>query len=152
MSIHQKLALLLHKCKSHSTERVNFAASSILMSHNIGHYRGSLLNVFGWMTHSISKCLERKDGFSIKSASRKHRLEAGTTTHHRRKVSVRRVRGNVRRGWGKHRGASERTDGVNVGEGDSGNGGQPRRRGEASERTDGVNVVASGSGIGGQPR
>ena len=42
---------------------------------------------------------------------------------------VKRERGNVRRGWGKNRGASERTDGVDVGEGESGNGGQPRRRG-----------------------
>ena len=44
-SLHQKLALILHKCKSHTTDRVNFGANSVLMSHNFGHNRGSLLNI-----------------------------------------------------------------------------------------------------------
>ena len=59
---------------------------------------------------------------------------------------VKRERGNVRRGWGKNRGASERTDGVDVGEGDSGNGGQPRRRGTKRRRDASGGIYDSGMG------
>ena len=152
-SIHQKLALLCHKCISHTTDRIRFGASSLQMVQNFGYLKSSLLNVFGWMTERSKAGLAAKDELSVKSATRKHRLEPGTTHHHRRKVAVTRVgllggtrtgiRGgsvNVRgtRGRGRNEGAS--TSGVNV------RGASGRGRNEGAS-TSGVNVrVARGRG------
>ncbi len=66
-SIHQKVALMLHKCKSHTTERIEFGTHSLMLSQNFGYLKSSLLNVFGWMTENTSKGLKAKDGFLVKA-------------------------------------------------------------------------------------
>ena len=132
-SIHQKLALLVHKCKSHTTERVEFGTGSLQMSQNFGYEKSSLLNVFGWMTESISSGLQHKDKLSVKSATRKHRLEEGKTHHHRRKRVCRAVDGE--------RGSSRSGVGVNA------EAGENVIVGVNSLNPDRVNADASGSGV-----
>ena len=56
-----------------------------MMVQNVGYEKSSLLNVFGWVSDNVSKALKFKDYRSFMSASRKHKLEAETTHHHRRK-------------------------------------------------------------------
>ena len=99
-----------------------------MLSQNFGYERSSLLNVLGWMTDESSKGLALKDALSVKSAARKHKLEKGTTAHHRRKIDWS-VPG---KGW---------NEGVTGGAGGSGNSG--------SVGASVVNDGAGGSGISG---
>ena len=101
-SLHQKMALMVHKCKSHGTENIEFGTHHLLMSQNLGYHDSSMVNIFGWMTDDISKDLRKKDQVSVRSAQRKHKLEKGTTTHHRVKKSTGPRRGG--RGGGRARG------------------------------------------------
>ena len=112
-SMHQKVALMMHKCKSHSTLRLDFGVGNLMMSQNVGHEKASLLNVLGVVGEDISKYLKFKDHRSFLSASRKHKLEEGTTHQHRRKVNERFVR------EGRNRGGNRDED-VNVVAGGSG--------------------------------
>ena len=84
-SLHQKASLLLHKCKSHSTERCDFGAKHLVLSQNFGYVRASMMNVFGWVSEYVHKGLTLKDKLSIKSAMRKHLLGENTTAQHRQK-------------------------------------------------------------------
>ena len=44
-SIHSKLWRIALKFKSHGTKRYNFACQMVMMIHNFGHEKASLLNV-----------------------------------------------------------------------------------------------------------
>ena len=84
-SLHQKASLLVHKCKSHTTERVDFGAKHIILSQNFGYQRSSLMNVFGWISEHVDKGLALKDKIALNSAMRKHQIGENVTTHHRKK-------------------------------------------------------------------
>ena len=86
-SMHQKVALLVKKCKAHNTPRIEFGVGSLMLSQNFGYEKASLLHALGWVNPHILKGLRFKDERSFESAARKHRLEAGTDHHHRRKES-----------------------------------------------------------------
>ena len=62
-SIHSKLWRIVIKFKSHSTERYQFACQMVMMFHNFGHVKASLLNVLDCMTESSALFL-KKDFFS----------------------------------------------------------------------------------------
>ena len=93
------------------------------------------------MTENTSKGLKAKDGFSVKAASRKHKLEKGTTHHHRRKVDCRVVGGNRNR---ENDGASGRSR-----ENDGASGTSRVNDGATGSGTSRVNDGASGSGTNG---
>ena len=61
------------------------------MQNNLGYARSSLLNVFGWSTPETEKVLKARDGISIKSATRKHKLDKSPTSRHRKKVECKTV-------------------------------------------------------------
>ena len=90
-SLHQKASLLLHKCKSHSTERCEFGAKHLVLSQNFGYVRSSMMNVFGWVSGHVHKGLSWKDRLSVESAMRKHKLGENTTAQHRQKRRTRRT-------------------------------------------------------------
>ena len=120
-SVHQKLSLAVKKCKSHTTEVMEFAVSSTMMSHNFGYEKSSLLHALGWVNANVAKGLKANDERSFQSAARKHKLEAGTTTKHRRKVRCLEVREDGHR-------AEDREGRVNYGASGSGNSGGARTR------------------------
>ena len=96
-SLHQKASLLLHKCKSHSTERCEFGAKHLVLSQNFGYVRSSMMNVFGWVSGHVHKGLSWKDRLSVESAMRKQQAGEYTTAQHRQK---RRTIRTGRRYWG----------------------------------------------------
>ena len=141
-SIHQKVGLFVKKCKSHTTERIQFGTRSLQMSQNIGYRKSSLLNVYGWLNDDISKGLKFKDDRSFRSAARKHKLEEGTTHQHRKKVSKLVLSGDVAR---NRDGTGAREDcatgsGMDVG-------GANESRINVGASGSGLNVGASGSGL-----
>ena len=79
-SIHSKLWVLCNKHKNHGLERVRFAAQQVILSHNLGRRRASLLNVLGTMTPSMSHDLDILDRESVCVASRKHALARLSST------------------------------------------------------------------------
>ena len=85
-SIHQKVAVMVHKCKCHLTDAIEFATQHIMMSQNFGYHDSSFLNVLGWTTKSTSRCLKAKDKVSLESSARKHKGNFVDTCQHRKKV------------------------------------------------------------------
>ena len=71
-SFHQKVALVVHKCKSHTTEQIEFTVRSLMLSQNFGYEKASLRNLFCWLNDHISKDLKAKDVRSFQATSRKH--------------------------------------------------------------------------------
>ena len=141
-SIHQKVGLFVKKCKSHTTERIQFGTRSLQMSQNIGYRKSSLLNVYGWLNDDISKGLKFKDDRSFRSAARKHKLEEGTTHQHRKKVSKLVLSGDVAR---NRDGTGAREDGATGSGMDVGGANESRINVGASGS--GLNIGASGSGL-----
>ena len=85
-SIHSKLWRIVIKFKSHSTERYNFACQMVMMFHNFGHVKASLLNVLDCMTLSSANFLKNSDNDSLRVAKRDHQLiEGGSRKKHRTK-------------------------------------------------------------------
>ena len=85
-SIHSKLWVLCNKHKNHGLERVRFAAQQVILSHNLGRRRASLLNVLGTMTPSMSHDLDILDRESVRVASRKQSLARSSITVQQKKV------------------------------------------------------------------
>ena len=85
-SIHSKLWVLCNKHKNHGLERVKFAAQQVILTHNFGRRRASLLNVLGTMDPSMFHDLDILDRESVRVASRKHTLSLSTSTIQWKKV------------------------------------------------------------------
>ena len=85
-SIHSKLWVVCNKHKNHGLERVRFAAKHVILAHNFGRRRASLLNVLGTMTKSMAHNLDILDNESVRVASRKHVLPRSSSTSQRKKV------------------------------------------------------------------
>ena len=85
-SMHQKASILLHKCKSHSTDKCDFGCKHLVLSQNFGYVQSSMMNVFGWVSEHVTKGLTLKDRYSIKSGMRKHKQGGNTTAQHRVKT------------------------------------------------------------------
>ena len=76
-SVHSKLWRITLKFKSHGTDRYNFACQMVMMIHNFGHEKASLLNVLDCMTASSAKFLKISDNDSRRVAKRNHELIVG---------------------------------------------------------------------------
>ena len=87
--MHQKASILLHKCKSHSTDRCDFGCKHLVLSQNFGYVESSMMNVFDWVSEHVTKGLTLKDRNSIKSGMRKHKLGENTTAQNRVKSAYR---------------------------------------------------------------
>ena len=85
-SIHSKLWVVCNKHKNHGLERVRFATKHVILSHNFGRRRASLLNVLGTMTKSMSHNLDILDNESVRVTSWKHVLPRSSSTAQRKKV------------------------------------------------------------------
>ena len=92
-SMHQKASIVLHKCKSHSTDRCDFGCKHLVLSQNYGYERSSMMKVFGWVSKHVAKGLTLKDTNSVRSSMRKPKLgENLPNTKHRLKVGKPMVR------------------------------------------------------------
>ena len=107
-SIHSKLWVLCNKHKNHRLERVRFTTKQVILTHNFGCRRASLLNVLGKMTTSMSHDLDILDSESVRVASRKQSLARSSSTVQRKKVkkseSLYQKNREKARGWGQRQG------------------------------------------------
>ena len=68
----------------------------VVLEHNFGHEKGSLLHCLASMTKPAEKDLRYKDAESIRVASRKHKVvPGGARTRHRTKINCRNIVNNV---------------------------------------------------------
>ena len=65
-----------------------------MLAHNFGHFRASLLNVFGTMSEQVAHDLQLKDRESTRSASGVHTLNATSNVAGRRKHRAKRASGS----------------------------------------------------------
>ena len=88
-SVHSKLWRKVLKYKFHKYKRYRFACVMVMMEHNFGHDKGSLLHCLASMTKAAEKDLRYKNTESINVASRRHKVvPGGARTKHRRKTST----------------------------------------------------------------
>ena len=84
--MHAKQWRKVLKFKFHSKARYRFACVMVVMEHNFGHEKGSLLHCLAAMTKLAERDLRAKDRDSIRVAYRKHKVvPGGARTKHRRK-------------------------------------------------------------------
>ena len=89
-SVHAKLWRKALKFKHHSKERYIFSCIQVVMEHNFGHEKGSLLNCLDAMSKPAQRMLRYKNTESIRVASRKHHVvPGGARTKNRKKTSCR---------------------------------------------------------------
>ena len=87
-SVHSKLWRKVLKYKFHRYGRYRFACVMVMMEHNFGRDKGSLLHCLASMTKPAQSDLRYKDKESINVASRKHNVvPGGARTKHRTKSS-----------------------------------------------------------------
>ena len=65
-----------------------FASQHVVLSHNLGHFSASLLNVFGMMSKEVAHDLQCLDKETLCSSKRKHILAEAARVAHRLKVST----------------------------------------------------------------
>ena len=73
-SIHSKIWNICHKLKMHRQDRFVFALQQVMLSHNFGHIKASLLNVLGTMSPEVSHNLDLLDREAICVSKIKHEL------------------------------------------------------------------------------
>ena len=89
-STHAKLWRKVLKFKKHTKPRYRFACIMVMMEHNFGHDKGSLLHCLAAMTKPAEKDLKNKNKDSIYVAKRKHKvIPGGARTKHRTKSTYR---------------------------------------------------------------
>ena len=72
-SIHSKIWGPLLKIKHHGVDRVKHGIEQVVMVHNFGHYRGSLLHVLGCMSAAATKALKQADKDAERVSKRVYR-------------------------------------------------------------------------------
>ena len=89
-SVHSKLWRKVLKFKKHTKPRYKFACVMVVMEHNFGHEKGSLLHCLAAMTKPAQKDLRYKNTESISVAKRQHKvIPGGARTKHRTKTRYR---------------------------------------------------------------
>ena len=86
-SAHQKLWNICNKFKKHTFARYLFACRHVLMEHNFGKERASLLHKLGGMTYDTKNNLKNADKESIRVAKRKHEMLETGARQNRKKSS-----------------------------------------------------------------
>ena len=84
-SMHSKLWRMVLKFKSHSTKRYIFACRMLILVHNFGHEKSSILYVIDMMTQSSYNYLVQKDNDSLRNSKKEHMLAEKGVRKHRKK-------------------------------------------------------------------
>ena len=74
--------------KMHGQDRFVFALEQVMLSHNFGHLKASLLNVMGTVSPEVRHDLATLDRESIRNAKRKKELTEQPRTAHRKKITT----------------------------------------------------------------
>ena len=84
-SMHSKLWRTVLKFKAHTIDRYIFACRMLVLVHNFGHERASILYILDMMTQTVFNHLLQKDKDSIRNSKKEHVLAPKGIKKHRLK-------------------------------------------------------------------